>query len=78
MTLVSSVAQMKFGQPVTPDQLGMYDPVEHMDNPTGLVNGDLLQNRLGGLDPEREAAGRASPPTSRWRAGARSTPRSAT
>lgn len=50
MTLVSSVAQMKFGQPVTPAQLGMYDPVEHMDNPTGLVNRDLLQNRLGSLD----------------------------
>ncbi len=51
MTLVSSVAQMKFGRPVTPAQLGMYDPVEHIDNPTGLVNADLLQNRLGGLDP---------------------------
>jgi len=51
MTLVSSVAQMKFGRPVSPAQLGMYDPVEHIDNPTGTVNNDLLQNKLGGLDP---------------------------
>ena len=62
MTLVSSVAQMKFGRPVTPAQLGMYDPVEHIDNPTGLVNADLLQNRLGGVDPG--GALRSGAPTS--------------
>jgi hypothetical protein len=42
---------MKFGRPVSPAQLGMYDPVEHIDKPTGTVNNDLLQNKLGGLDP---------------------------
>jgi len=47
MTLVSSLAQLKFGRPVTPDQLGMYDPVEHMDNPAGQIDSDLLQNQLG-------------------------------
>ena len=77
MTLVSSVAQMKFGRPVSPAQLGMYDPVEHIDNPTGLVNADLLQNRLGGVDPGARCA-RARLPTSPSPAGAPSPPPSAT
>jgi hypothetical protein len=46
-TLVSSLAQLRFGRPVTPAELGMYDPVEHMDNPAGQIDADLLQNRLG-------------------------------
>lgn len=42
-SLVQLLSQYKFGRAVSPAQLGMYDPTQHIDNPAGQINADLIQ-----------------------------------
>ncbi|NLG22597.1 MAG: DUF4157 domain-containing protein [Actinomycetales bacterium] len=45
MTLLQTISQAKFGKPVPPSIMGMYEPRQHIDNPAGQINADLLQTR---------------------------------
>ena len=62
-TLIQIIAQQKFGRTVTPAQLGMYDPVEHIDNPAGQINRDLIQDRTQGLPVPVAGRGQYGTPT---------------
>ena len=47
------VAIKDFGRGINLEEFGTYDPVEHMDNPTGLRAGDVFQQ--GGFSADRNA-----------------------
>ncbi len=42
-SLLELLSLWKFGRSFTPDQMGVYNPAEHIDNPAGQINTDLLQ-----------------------------------
>lgn len=46
-TLVSILAEEKFGRPITATQLGAYKPVEHIDSPAGQIPADFVQKGQG-------------------------------
>ena len=58
--LVNLLAMYKFGHGVTPQQLGAYDPRQHIDNPAGTTDRDVLP---GGVEikgyGDQSQAGRA-------------------
>jgi hypothetical protein len=45
MTVLQMLSQAKFGRPVPPELMGMYEPRQHIDNPAGQVNADLVQTK---------------------------------
>ncbi len=57
--LVNLLAMHKFGHGVTPAQLGTYDPRQHIDNPAGTTDRDVLPGGVDikGYGPDSHAAG---------------------
>jgi len=57
--LVNLLAMHKFGHGITPAQLGAYDPRQHIDNPAGTTNRDVLPSgvEIKGYGAEGHAAG---------------------
>jgi Heterokaryon incompatibility protein Het-C/Domain of unknown function (DUF4157) len=57
--LVNLLAMHKFGHGVTPAQLGTYDPRQHIDNPAGTTDRDVLPSgvEIKGYGDEGQAAG---------------------
>ena len=58
--LVNLLAMSKFGHGVTPAQLGTYDPRQHIDNPAGTTDRDVLPGGVeikgyGDREPGRRA-----------------------
>lgn len=43
-SLLELISLWKFGRSFTPEQMGMYNPVDHIDNPAGQINADLIQS----------------------------------
>jgi len=60
--LVNLLAMYKFGHGVTPQQLGTYDPRQHIDNPAGTTDRDVLP---GGIEIKGFGGGPEARPTGR-------------
>ncbi len=58
-TMVNLLAMHKFGHGVTPQQLGSYDPHQHIDNPAGTTDRDVFGGgvEISGYGAEGHAAG---------------------
>ncbi|GAB4108973.1 MAG: hypothetical protein OHK0022_61310 [Roseiflexaceae bacterium] len=41
--IINVLAMQKFGRQLNPEDFGVYSPREHMDNPAGQINADLLR-----------------------------------
>jgi heterokaryon incompatibility protein Het-C len=52
--IVNVLAMKKFGRSLDPSSFGVYSPTEHIDNPAGQWNEDLIRPKGGGAPPDRE------------------------
>lgn len=50
MPLLNVMAIQEFGRGINPAQFGTYDPVEHIDNPTGLRGSDVIDQYAAASD----------------------------